>query len=224
MLEQAAAQSELTDTELLAKISAGETDFFGSLVRRYNRRLYRITRTIVQSDVEADDVTQEAFVRAFEHLGEFEGRAHFSTWLTRIAIRAALRRKKQQRREVPLDIAMQPTGGVEMSSGAQEKSVLRQELRHVLEAAIDALPEPYRLVFVMRHIEEMSTAETARCLEITEKTVKVRLVRARRVLRRQISTRLTHVEDAFPFLGARCDRITTSVLRRIAALQQSAQK
>ena len=208
------SETSITDSELVERVLAGASEIFEVLIRRYNRRLYRVTRAILQNDDEAEDVMQEAYVRAFTHLHEFEGRALFSTWLTRIAVHEALSRKKRHSREAPLEVAL-PSRPVESGTGEQEADVLRDELKHVLEAAIRALPERYRLVFVMRHIEEMSTAETARCLDISEQTVKIRLVRARNFLRRRISADVAGITDLFPFLGDRCDRVTADVVTRI---------
>jgi RNA polymerase sigma-70 factor (ECF subfamily) len=217
MQEDAQPESGTSETELISRILAGEKELFGNLVRRYNRRIYHISRAIVQSDDEAEDIVQETFVRAFEHLREFEGRAQFSTWLTRIALHESLSRRKHLRRETAGAIAEPKRHRSAPVPGAQERRVLRHELRRLLEEAIDALPERYRLVFAMRHIEEMSTSETAKCLGVTEQTVKVRLIRARTVLRRHLSAIAeAGAGDPFELLGARCDRVTRNVLGRIA--------
>jgi RNA polymerase sigma-70 factor (ECF subfamily) len=216
--DDAQAESGPCEAELISRILAGEKELFENLVRRYNSRIYHISRAVVQSDDEAEDVVQEAFVRAFEHLREFEGRAHFSTWLTRIALHEALSRIRRLRRETAIAAPEAiPPSSAALPDG-QERRVLRDEVRKLLEAAIDALPERYRLVFVMRHLEEMSTSETATCLGISEESVKVRLVRARTRLRQHLAAfGETGAGDVFLLLGARCDRVTGNVLARIAA-------
>lgn len=217
--EDDAPESPAGETELISRILAGEKELFENLVRRYNRRLYHITRAVVRSDDEAEDIVQEAFVRAFEHLREFEGRAHFSTWLTRIALHEALNRSRTLRREAAIEAPEAMRAGAAALPGGQEKHVLRDEVRKVLEAAIDALPDRYRLVFVLRHIEEMSTAETATCLGITEESVKVRLVRARiRLQQRLAAVAELGAGDVFQLLGVRCDRVTHHVVERIRML------
>jgi RNA polymerase sigma-70 factor, ECF subfamily len=201
---------------LIGRILAGERQLYEIVLRRYNRRLFRVVRSILQDDEEAEDVIQETYVRAFEHLSRFEGRALFSTWLTKIAVHEAWKRMRERNRKEVLDPAMShPPNGARAAENPEEKA-LALETRTVLENAIDELPEAYRSVFVMRLLEEMSTHETAACLDLSEEAVKVRLLRARRMLRRTLFDRVQAASvEAFQFLGERCDRLTANVLSRI---------
>ncbi len=188
-------------------------------MRRYNQRVYRLARAVLRNDSEAEDVTQEAWVRAYAHLDQFAGRAAFSTWLSRIALHEAWARARRGRRSETLE----PDPGAEgremkQASGSPdpEGAAFGREVRALVEAAVEALPERYRTVFTLRHIEELSTAETAELLELSEETVKTRLHRARSALRQELLLGAgVGIKQAFPFLGNRCDRMVESVLARI---------
>lgn len=216
------ALEDLSDEAIVARVLAGDRALFELLMRRNNRRLYRVARAILGRDAEAEDVVQEAYVRAFTHLGAFEGRARFSTWLTRIAVYEALACRRRRRtegaaaaaREEEEELMQWPTRG----AADPEQSAAGAELRRVIEASVDALPEHYRVVFMLRAVEELSVAETAECLEIPEETVKTRLHRARGLLRERLLARVeAGAAGAFAFDGARCDRIVAAVLARVAA-------
>jgi RNA polymerase sigma-70 factor (ECF subfamily) len=166
------------------RILAGEKQLYEVLIRRYNQRLYRVARSIVQSEEEAEDVIQDTYTRAFEHLAQFKGRALFSTWLTKIAIHEALHRMKQRTKRIVIDSAFSTGSKLSRLAQTPEDERLPKETREILENAIDHLPEAYRSVFVMRSLEEMTISETAQCLNISEEVVKIRLLRARRMLRR----------------------------------------
>jgi RNA polymerase sigma-70 factor (ECF subfamily) len=213
----------LTDEEVVERVKAGETALFEILMRRYNQRLYRVTRAILGNDGEAEDVTQDAYVRSYMHLDQFDGRARFSTWLTKIAVHEALARARNRRRLVEIDAAPASTEGgmnLESKTPSPEQEVLTNTMRIVLEAAVDRLPETYRSVFMLREVEEMSTAETAECLDLSEEAVKVRLHRARSLLRKDIYAQTgAATAGAFQFMGARCDRMVAAVFERIRSLQ-----
>lgn len=209
----------LSDRDVIERVRSGETDLFEILMRRYNQRVYRIARGVLGSDAEAEELTQEAWVRAYEHLGEFAGRAAFSTWLVRIVLHEGWARSRKGRRFEELR-PEDEHGGMEMREQSAppgpESEALGREIRSMLEAAIEALPETYRTVFVMREVEELSTAETADCLELSEEAVKTRLHRARASLRRELLALAgPQARAAFPFLGNRCDRMVERVLGRI---------
>jgi RNA polymerase sigma-70 factor (ECF subfamily) len=214
--------SAMTDDEVVERVRAGETPLFEVIMRRYNQRLYRVTRSILGNDTEAEDVTQDAYVRSYLHLDQFDGRAKFSTWLTKIAVNEALARLRKRQRVIEIDAELGSTEGcmkLESKAPSPEQEVLTQTIRVVLEAAVDKLPETYRSVFMLREVEELSTAETAECLDISEESVKVRLHRARSLLRKHIYAQTgAATAGAFQFLGARCDRMVSSVLARIESL------
>ena len=215
----------LSDTEIVEEVRAGRIDLFETLMRRYNQRVYRLARAVLRSDTEAEDVTQEAWFRAWSHLGQWEGRASFSTWLCRIALHEAWARQRRDARTEPLEDPGEAGEGLmnePSSPPRQEGAAYGTEVRSLIEDAVESLPETYRTVFVLRQMEELSTAETAQCLEITEEAVKVRLHRARSVLQRHLLERAgPGIRQAFPFLGARCDRMVHNVLAR-ARVAQSA--
>jgi RNA polymerase sigma-70 factor (ECF subfamily) len=175
----------MLDEEVVGRVRTGEIALYEFVMRRYNQRLFRIARSIVYSDHEAEDVLQDAYVRAYVHLDQFAGKSTFATWLTEIAIyeaRARAKRQKQFENASPgaEDRTME---GLRSSARDPEQQALDCEARTFLEATVDQLPGDYRAVFVMREIEEMTTSETAECLEITEENVKMRLFRARKMIR-----------------------------------------
>ncbi len=207
----------LSDEAVIARIRDGEHWCFEILMRRHNRRVFRATRAILRRDDEAEDVMQEAYVRAFEHLAEFRGEASFATWITRIAIHEALARKRREQRFAPLDASPQPAPLMTLESPrSPEQEVNDQQLRAVLERAIDALPDEFRAVFVLRAVEQMSGAEAALCLDIPEETVKTRLHRARLRLQEVIVRALDESSPrAYEFHLSRCDRVVKGVLERL---------
>jgi RNA polymerase sigma-70 factor (ECF subfamily) len=185
-------------------------------MRRYNQRVFRVIRSVIPNDADAEDVLQEAWVRAFEHLDQFEGRASFSTWVTKIAFYESLARARKSAHLAALD----ENHGENMDD--PEKQAMRGELGRMLQSAVDRLPTSYRSVFVMREVERMSTAETAECLEISEEAVKTRLHRSRAMLRRDLEERMgPALAEAYAFLGDRCDRVVAAVMQRVASLASS---
>jgi RNA polymerase sigma-70 factor (ECF subfamily) len=217
--------SALGDEEVVARVLAGETELFEVLMRRHNQRLFRAARAIVQNDAEAEDVMQEAYTRAFAQLGQFQGRAQWSTWVTRIAVNEALGRLRRRGRFVNSDVDEEQEAGMDdpTQSGAPpegpEDQVAARELSGFLEGAVDALPDIYRSVFVLREVEEMSTAEAAECLGVSEELIKVRLHRARAELRRRLEAHVgSALHNVYSFYRPRCDRVVANVMARIATL------
>lgn len=213
----------LGEAELVGYAKAGRAEAFAALMQRGNQRLFRVARSIVRDDGEAEDVLQEAYVRAFANLAAFRGEASIFTWLTRIVLNEAhgrMRRRRPMLELSALEDAQAEPGRVlafpGFEAGDPERDAARAELRRVLERAVDGLPEAFRLVFVLREVEGLSVEETARHLGIRGETVKTRLHRARRQLRAALDDQLASaLTGAFPFLGARCARITQAVLRRM---------
>jgi RNA polymerase sigma-70 factor (ECF subfamily) len=207
------------DEGIVARVLAGEEHLFEVIMRRHNQRLYRAARSILREDDEAEDVMQDAYVRAYSHLRDFHGDAAFSTWLTRIAVHEALARLRRRKRNPSLDDEL---GAEDDLMNTEERTPEQRthdaELRVVLEQAVDALPPAFRVVFVMRSVEDMSTADTAATLGIPEDTVKTRLFRARALLQKSLAERLEATSrDAFSFQRPRCDRVVHAVLERIRA-------
>ena len=220
VLEQANAEG-WTDEEIAARILAGNPELYEIIMRRYNQRLYRVARVILRNDAEAEDVMQDAYVRAYEHLGQFAGRSSFAAWLTKIAVHEALARLHTRSRLQELE-AMAPKEAEAILVSIDdnpEQQASNSETQHLLEDAILSLPEGYCTVLVMRDLEEMSTAETASALDLTEDNVKVRLHRARALLRKELFARAGDSRPrAFSFMGAGCDRVVRNVFRRILPL------
>ena len=208
----------LSDRDVIERVRSGEVELFEILMRRYNQRVFRVARAVLASDAEAEDLAQEAWVRAYEHLGDFAGRAAFSTWLIRIVLHEGWARARRERRfeELRPEEEGEKTMKHQAAPAGPEAQTLDREIRTMLEAAVGSLPETYRTVFVLRDIEELSTAETAECLELSEEAVKTRLHRARASLRRELLALAGgQAREAFPFLGRRCDRMVEQVLGRI---------
>jgi RNA polymerase sigma-70 factor, ECF subfamily len=180
---QLTQRETLTDEEIVARILGGEIELFELIMRRHNQRLYRAARAIVRDESEAEDVMQEAYVRAYVHLKQFAGKAKFSTWLTRIAVHEALvRLRNRNRYDKPgptLETSEDPMDRLPSAESTPEEHLQTRELGNVLEEAIESLPLGFRTVFVLRAVEEMNTSEVAECLDLSEENVKVRLHRAR---------------------------------------------
>jgi len=208
----------LTDDEVVRRVLGGDVALMEILMRRYNQRLFRAVRSIVKDDSQVEDIVQEAYVRAYEHLSQFEGRAKFSTWLTKIAIYEAYARLRRFDHQNVDSISELEDKGLYMNSNERdpERQTFDGEMRLMLERAFDVLPDDYKSVFMLREIEGLSTAETAECLEISEENVKTRLHRAREFLQRELyATAGATARTAFQFLGPRCDRVVARVMARI---------
>jgi RNA polymerase sigma-70 factor, ECF subfamily len=222
--QQTFSHDRLKDVELVALAQGGDRDAFRLITQRCNQRLYRVARAIVRNDFEAEDVVQSAYLRAYANLAGFRGEASICTWLTRITLNEARGRLRSRRRTISLENVAGPVhASVDASSaGADvetpEAQTARGQIRQLIEQAIDRLPSPYRIVFVMREIENRSTQETADLLGLAADTVKTRLHRARRLLRIALDGKVDGA-NAFPFLGARCRFLTAEVLRRLDAPQ-----
>jgi RNA polymerase sigma-70 factor (ECF subfamily) len=207
-----------SDEEVVGRVLAGDTALFEILMRRHNQRIYRIVRGILDDDGEAEDVMQDAYVRAYQHLGQFEGRSTVVTWLTRIAMHEALARAGRLKRQISLndDENFADMNSTLASTDNPERNVANRELHRALEAAILSLPPKYRTVMMVRDVEELSTAEASGVLEISEEAVKVRLHRARALVRRALYKQSgVCARELFPFPATRCDRVVAAVLTRI---------
>lgn len=197
------------DEEIVAKVIAGHTPLFAVLMRRHNQRLYRAARSILRDDIEAEDAVQEGYFSAFRALASFEGRASFGSWLMKIVVHEAVRRRRRQKAS-QLSENAEPAA----SEPSPEHAVAVREMTLVLESAIDSLPDGYREVLMLRDVAEASTAEAAEALELSEENVRVRLHRARELVRNAILRRTEEAgHEVFAFLGARCDGMVERVMR-----------
>lgn len=216
MIPEPVQREQLTDSEVVRRVLAGETALFEILMRRYNQRVYRAVRSIVRNEHEAEDVMQQAYVNAYTHLNQFAERAQFSTWLTRIAINEAYARVRPRALRVINDIDETIMNEIEASTPNPEEQAVASELKTAVEHEIARLPESYRSVLMLREVEGLSTAETAECLDVSEDLVKQRLHRARTTLRDNLYKRagLT-LEGTFTFGQSRCDRLVENVMAKI---------
>lgn len=224
---ESSPQAALSDEEIVARVCAGEHHLFELLMRRHNRQIYRAARAIVHDESETEEVMQDSYVRAYEHLSEFEGRSRFSTWLTRIALHEAFARSRRRKRFEPLDSSTGEQESRATDARDPEQQTSDSEMRGLLETAVGALPENYRVVFILREVEGMKGAEVAECLGLREATVKTRLFRARaRLQDLLVASGGTGIRALYGFHLSRCDRIVAVVLRRIdnpvTALDRSA--
>lgn len=217
------AETEADDAELVARALARDGEAFRTIMKRNNQRLYRLARGVLHDAAEAEDVVQEAYVRAFSALAGFRGSSSLSTWLSRITINEALGRlrRRRRRRDAGL-VAIEPRAAeiiqfpLSSSDSDPERTMAQRQILHLVEQATDSLPEAFRAVFVARVIEGMSVEETADALGIGPQTVKTRLHRARALLRKELDARIGPVFlEAFPFAGRRCDRLTAAVMARL---------
>ena len=216
--------AELADEAIVDRVRGGDTALYEILVRRHTQRLYRTIRAILREDKDVEDVMQQAYVDAYLHLDQFRGTAKFATWLTRIAVNRAIRNGQGERRQLALvssdagaELAIEHTAARGLDP---EHAMYGHELKAVLEPLVDSLPDPFRVVFVMREVEGLSTAETAASLSINEDTVKTRLHRAKRLLRDQLDRRLgPAASEIYPFHLTRCDRVVDGVMSRIRTQQ-----
>jgi RNA polymerase sigma-70 factor (ECF subfamily) len=224
MLQPHAAEQTKEDQQLLNGARQRDREAIRSLIKQYNRRLYRIARSIVRDDADAEDVLQDAYVRAFASLDDFRGEAQFGTWIARIVINEALGCIRRRRPTIDIDLLSSSPGLSAQvipfpNAGADkdpETTMAHNQIRVLLERAIDNLPEGFREILVARLVEEMTVEETAEAFGILPQTVKTRLFRARALLRAEMERHVgPALGDAFPFEGDRCDRLTDSVMARL---------
>lgn len=223
-----AAPEPATDAELAHSIAAGDQQAFVLLMRRHNQLLFRTARSILRDDRDAEDAVQDAYLQAYRSISQFRGDARLSTWLTRIVVNASIARARKRTRSaevVQLHPGADHTSNEDSensmeaeASGSPEMGAMRAQARRILEQSIDALPEVFRTVFVLRAVEEMSNEEVAHSLGIPEATVRTRFFRARSQLRTALMQEVDLAfESVFSFDGVRCDRIVAAVIARIAS-------
>lgn len=218
-------QQAPSDADIVARIAQGDEQAFTLLMRRNNQKMYRTARSILRDDAEAEDAVQAAYLQAYRAIETFRGDARLSTWLVRIVVNEAVARMRKRSRSAKViqfngdsgpDDALAETTMDESAFERPEQAALRAEARRMLEAKIDALPDAFRTVFVLRAVEEMSVEEAAASLGISQVTVRTRYFRAKSLLRESLAREIDFAfEQAFSFAGERCDRIVAGVLARI---------
>lgn len=214
--------STLSDSIVIERVIKGEKELFEILLRRYNQRLFRVVRSYISRDDDVQDIMQDAYIKAYTKLEQFHNESSFSTWLIRIGINEALqflRKSKHQAtkygRTTSLESLFQLPDTDEMSP---EKQVLTDETRLSVEHAVDLLPEKYKVVFVMHQIEGLSNPEIAACLHLTDSNVKVRLHRAKNILKDELFKGGDHDASIFEFGNRRCDFMVEQVIGKIINL------
>jgi RNA polymerase sigma-70 factor (ECF subfamily) len=211
--------SQLDDADVVTRVLAGEKELFEILMRRHNQTLYRVIRGYLRDDDEIRDTMQNTYLKAFDKLYQFQGNAAFSTWLIRIGINEALLRLKAIKKGKVIYLAADDVGAERLDripdkSINAEKVIIRQEVQQLMEHAIDNLPEKYRVIYVMKEVEGLSNVQIAECLDLTEANVKVRLFRARTILK-NILLGLSEDTEIFEFGNARCDALVKYVMTNI---------
>jgi RNA polymerase sigma-70 factor (ECF subfamily) len=218
----AAALASDDDLALVRRIAAGDRSAFVLLMRRHNRRLYRLARAVLRDNAEAEEALQDAYLSAYRSIGGFRGESALSTWLSRLVLNECfgrLRRQMRRQNLIPMVHAMfhigfEPT--VNTTAEEPDQALGRAQMRALLERKLDELPEGFRTVFVLRSVEEMTVEETAQCLGIPENTVRTRHFRAKSLLREALAQELDFAErNIFEFGGRDCDRVVDTVLARL---------
>lgn len=206
----------IPDEEIIDRILGGEPRLYEIIMRRYNAMLYRVGMSMINNDAEVEDIMQVTYIKAYENLHKFEKRAAFSTWLTRILINEALYQLKKSKRKMSIELNDETHGAgrVNTAAGSPVHTLLNKELSHILEHALVQLPEKYRMVFVLREMENMSIGQTVEILNITEANVKVRLNRAKTMLRDTLGSYYKN-ESIYHFHLTRCDRIVNNVFAKL---------
>lgn len=219
---QALQSTHEEDRSLARSVAAGDRAAFERLMRRYNRRLYRLARATLRDDAEAEDALQDAYLAAYRSIGQFRGDAALGTWLSRLVLNECLgrlRRSSRRQNVLPMVGALHEIdidAMVQDDRPRPEEALARREIRELLERKIDALPDAFRAVFVLRSVEEMSVEETADCLGIPEATVRTRHFRAKSLLREALAQEIDLAErDVFEFGGAHCDRVVGAVMAEL---------
>ena len=212
------ALTKISDSNVVQRVLEGEKELFEILLRRYNQRLFRVIRSYIHSEDDVQDIMQDAYVKAYTKLGQFNNQASFSTWLIRIAINEALQHIRKNKRQMmnygkteSLENVFQLPDTNQMNP---EKQAITTETRTLLENAVDRLPEKYRVVFVLQQVEGLTNPEIADCLKLTDSNVKVRLHRAKGLLKEELF-KTTHDASIFEFGNHKCDAMVKNVLERI---------
>ncbi|MGV3686272.1 MAG: sigma-70 family RNA polymerase sigma factor [Daejeonella sp.] len=211
MTSKTTTDIRLSDEEIVERIIHGETVLYELLMRKYNLRMYRISMSIINDDMEAEDIMQTAYLNAYLQLQKFQNRSSFGTWLTRIVINESLLHKKEK---IKIEQLVSNKDEDITHDETPLKDLMNKELKAILEKAVSELPEKYRMVFVMREIQEMSTRETMEVLDLGESNVKVRLNRAKEILREELSS-YYRSNQLMEFNLIRCDRVVNFVMNRI---------
>lgn len=219
MTQAALDYASMTEELLVRLVRSGDREAFRAIMQRCNQRLFRVARAVVGNDDEAEDVVQEAYLRAYAGIHDFRGEASLATWLTAITLNEARGRLRLRHPTMDIDVMDEirviPFPGLAEAPDPEQEAA-RAGTRRLLERAIDGLPEDFRVVFMLREIEGCSVEETAQQLDIKPQTVRTRLFRARQLLRAELEKTISSgMTGVFPFLGPRCARVAERVLAKL---------
>jgi RNA polymerase sigma-70 factor (ECF subfamily) len=211
--------AQLTDLQLIPQILAGKTALFEIVIRRYNPYLYKIGRSYGYHHQDTEDLMQETYLNAFQHLAAFESRSSFKTWIIKIMLNQCYHKAQKQsyKKEITTDPFPMKRSNLMFqlhTPGDPSKSIIQKELNHIIEASLEKLPADYRLTFTLRELGGLKVAETAALMNTTETNVKVRLTRAKMMLRKEIE-KIYSPEDIYEFNLVYCDKIVAAVMRKI---------
>lgn len=209
-------EAELNDESVITNILNGDKEQYAFLISKYNQRLYRVSKGYIQDEAEIEDVMQDTYVKAYQNLKKFENRSQFGTWLIRILINECLQRIKKTAKQSTIENHEKNNTLMNTITDHQnpETSIINRELKRLLEKNIELLPEKYKTIFLMREVEQMSIEETAQSLDISVSNVKIRLNRAKSMLRISLADAYP-ANTAFEFNLIRCNRIAVNVMSRI---------
>jgi RNA polymerase sigma factor (sigma-70 family) len=214
-----------SDEDIIALVKGGQVMHYEKIMRRYNQRLYRIAKGMNIRDADCDDLIQQAYINAYEKLHQFKGESKFSTWLTRILINQCLMHKRRKNIMISDEISdnmEKMERALNKTNTAPENELVQAEIRKILEDAIEYLPEDFKTVYMMREVEGMSVKETSECLAITESNVKIRLYRAKAVMKDYIE-RYFKAGEIFEFGNCRCDAVVSAVMGILPGLKMDSQ-
>lgn len=206
--------STLSEEQIISRITSGERELFEILLRRNNQKLYRVIRSYIKDPFDIEDIMQNTYIKAFENLVRFKFQSEFSTWLIRIGINECLAKLQKRNKLITLPIDEHNTIEMPVSTDDPEKETIYNENKYLLETAIDAIDENYRIVYVLKEIEGMSIKKIGACLQLTEPNVKVKLHRAKKMIKSEL-LRITKNTSIFEFGDSRCDRIVELVMHKI---------
>lgn len=211
---------QYSDAEIIQRIVQGERALFEILIRRNNAALYKTGRSYNYSHADTQDLMQETFISAYLNLPRFENRSSFKTWIIKIMLNNCFRKQQKSsfRNEIQREVEEASVPMFASQYGNTNKAIMNRELNTVIEKALLQLPLDYRMVFSMREANGLNVQETAEALNITEANVKVRLNRAKAMLRKEIEKSYT-VEDIFEFNLLYCDTIVNNVMAKISTLE-----
>ncbi|MDP2687995.1 MAG: RNA polymerase sigma factor [Aequorivita sp.] len=210
--------TKLPDSKVVQRVLEGEKELFEILLRRYNQRLFRVIRSYIHSEDDVQDIMQDSYVKAYTKLQQFNNQSSFSTWLIRIAINEALQHIRKNKRLLSNYGKIERLENIfqlpDTNQVNPESQTIKNETRVLVERAVDQLPQKYKIIFMLQQVEGFTNPEIGACLGLTESNVKVRLHRAKNLLKEELF-KTTQDASIFQFGNNKCDLIVEKVMKRI---------